>query len=87
MKRRRHGRPPTSREPKVGHLGTPHPIPNDVVAALTEQVERTEIREKVLAARNRRRVGNASSKQPPPSEEMKNVTEIGGRRWKLGQTK
>jgi hypothetical protein len=28
-----------------------------------------------------------SSKQPPPSDEMKTVTEIGSRRWKSGQTK
>jgi len=46
-----------------------------------------EIRAKVLAAKERRRGGKVSSKQPPLSEEMKDVTEIGGPRWKLGQTK
>jgi hypothetical protein len=47
---------------------------------------RAEIRQKLLDAR-RRSNAKERSKQPPLSEEMKDVTEIGSRRWKSGQTK
>ena len=86
MKRRKQGGPPTARAPEGGHLGTKHLVSHDIVAVLAEQA-RMAIRAKVLAAKERRGGGKVSSKQPPLSEEMKDVTEIGGRRWKLGQTK
>ena len=87
MKRRKQGGLPTARASNGAPLATKHSIPDHIAAVLTEQAARAEVKEKVLAAKARRRIGKPSSKQPPPSEEMKDVTEIGGLRWKLGQTK
>ena len=87
MKRRKHSGPLTAYTSKAGQLGTKPPSPDDVVRVLTEQAGQSEIRKKAVVAGERRRNGRAKSKQPPLSEEMKTVTEIGGRRWKSGQTK
>ena len=86
MKRRKHSGPLTAYTSKAGQLGTKPRSPDDVVRVLTEQAGQSEIRKKAVVAGERRRTG-AKSKQPPLSEEMKTVTEIGGRRWKPGQTK
>lgn len=90
MKRRKQSGPPTAYTSKAGQLGTKRPAPDDVVPVLTEQAGQrgqSEIRKKAVIAGERRRNGRAKSKQPPLSEEMKTVTEIGSRRWKPGQTK
>jgi hypothetical protein len=86
MKRRKHGSPPTGHVSKGAHRATKHPASDDIVALLAEQAARTEIKQKLLEAQQRRG-GKAQSKQPPLSDEMKDVTEIGGLRWKLGRTK
>jgi hypothetical protein len=86
MKRRKQIGPPTAYTSKAGQLGTKRSAP-DVVPVLTEQAGQSEIMKKAVAAGERRRNGRAKSKQPPLSEEMKTVTEIGSRRWKSGQTK
>ncbi len=87
MKRRKQSGSPAAHASKGGRVATKRSVPDDIVATLAEQAARTEIREKALVAGQRRRSGNPRSKQPPPSEEMKDVTEIGGLRRKLGQTK
>ena len=87
MKRRKQSGPPTGYESKRGHRATKHSPSNDIVALLTEEAARTEIKEKLLEGRQRRPGLKGPSKQPPPSDEMKNVMEIGGLRWKLGRTK
>jgi hypothetical protein len=79
---RRPGRAPT--------VGRPHRplewLRGDVVTAATGQAGRLELRDNAPAV-ERRRVERRTSKQPPQSEEIRDVTEIGGLRWKLGQTK
>ena len=87
MKRRKKSGPPTGRASKGTYVATKHSAADDIVAMLTEQAGQDEIREKAVAAGERRRNGRVKSKQPPLSEEMKTVTEIGSRRWKPGQTK
>jgi hypothetical protein len=78
---RRPGRAPT--------VGRPHRplewLRGDVVTAATGQAGRLELSDNAPAA-ERRRVERRTSKQPPQSEEFRDVTEIGGLRWKLGQT-
>ena len=87
MKRRKKSGPPTGHASKGAHVATKQPVADDVVPVLTEQAGQSEIRKKAVVAGERRRNGRAKSKQPPLSEEMKTVTEIGSRRWKPGQTK
>ena len=88
MKRRKKSGPPTGHASKGPHVGTKRPVPDDILTMLTEQARQDEIKEKkAVATGERRRNGRVKSKQPPPSEEMKTVTEIGSRRWKPGQTK
>jgi len=87
MKRRKHSGPLTAYTSKAGQLGTKPPFPDDVVRVPTEQAGQSEIRKKAVIAGEWRRNGRTKSKQPPLSEEMKTVTEIGGRRWKPRQTK
>ena len=86
MKRRKQSGPPTAYTSKAGQQGMTSPAPDDVVRLLTKQAGQSEIRKKAVIAGERRRNGRAKSKQPPLSEEMRTVTEIGGRRWKSGQT-
>jgi len=85
MKRRKQIGPPASHASKARHLATKRL--GAIVPVLTQQAAHAEIKDKALAASERRRNGRPRSKQPPPSEEMKDVTEIGGLRWKLGRTK
>jgi hypothetical protein len=87
MKRRKKSGPPTGHASRVTHVAIKRPVADDIVAVLTEQAGESEIRKKAVAAGERRRNGRVKSKQPPLSEEMKTVTEIGSRRWKPGQTK
>jgi len=51
-----------------------------------EQTARNEIKARI-DARKRPPLQKTASKQPPLSDEIKTVTEIGSRRWKSGQTK
>ena len=87
MKRRKKRGPPTGHASKVPHVATKQPVADDVVPVLNKQAGQNAIREKAVAAGGWRRNGRVRSKQPPLSEEMKTVTEIGSRRWKTGQTK
>jgi hypothetical protein len=82
MKRRK--KAPIGHALKSPHAASKHAAPDDILPILTEQAGQAEIREKAVAAGARRR--NGKSRQPPLSEEMKTVTEIGSRRWKPGQT-
>ena len=86
MKRRKQSGPPTAYTSKAGQLGTKRPAPDGFVRVLMEQAGQSEIRKKAVIAGEWRRNGRTKSKQPPLSEEMRTVTEIGGRRWKSGQT-
>ena len=87
MKRRKQRKPRSAHTSKDEQHGAKRPVPADIVAESTKQANRTEINEKALTTKERRRNGRLKSKQPPLSEEMKNVTEIGSGRWKPGQTK
>jgi hypothetical protein len=84
MKRRKKAGAPIGHASKSPHAASKHAAPDDILPILTEQAGQAEIREKAVAAGARRR--NGKSRQPPLSEEMKTVTEIGSRRWKPGQT-
>lgn len=86
MKRRKQSGP-AGRALKGGHLVTKRPVPDAIVPVLTQQAAHTEIKDKARAAKERRRNGKLASKQPPLSDEMRSVTEIGSLRWKLGRTK
>lgn len=86
MKRRKPGGTPKSHAPKTVQLAVRKPVPADIVPAMMEQSARNEIKARI-DARKRPPLRKTSSKQPPPSDEMKTVTEIGSRRWKSGQTK
>ena len=87
MKRRKQGGPATTHALKGRHLGAKRSTPGEIVPVLTAQAGQDEIRGRAVAAGVRRRNGKPKSKQPPLSEEMKTVTEIGSGRWKSGQTK
>jgi hypothetical protein len=87
MKRRKQTGPPAGHAPKGRHLSTKRSGADAIVPVLTQQGAHAEVKDKALAASKSRRNGRMKSKQPPPSEEMKDVTEIGGLRWKLGRTK
>lgn len=81
MKRRKQGAAPSARTSRHAPLATKHAAPDDILALLTEQAARAEIKEKLLEAKQKRPDRRTASKQPPPSEEMKKVTEIGSPRW------
>ena len=85
MRRRKQGGPTVMS--KGRHLGTKRSESDEIVPVLTDQAGQDEIRKKAVTAGERRRNGRVKSKQPPLSEEMKTVTEIGSRRWKSGQTR
>ena len=86
MKRRKKNVPPTADAAKRPEATSSRSGVDDVVAILSEQEGRDRLKRKVAAAGERRRNGRMKSIQPPASEEMKTVTEIGSRRWKPGQT-
>ena len=86
MKRRKRDGTPGTGAPKAAPLVTTRHAQDAIVGASMQASARAEIRQKLLDAR-RRSSGKERSKQPPLSEEMKDVTEIGSRRWKSGQTK
>ena len=86
MKRRKFGGAPKAQTPKTGHLATRKTVPADIVPAMMEQRARNEIKERI-DAKKRPTARKTASRQPPPSDEMKTVTEIGSQRWKSGQTK
>jgi len=85
MKRRKKAGAPIGHASKSPHVASKHAVPDDIMPILTEQAGQDELREKAVAAGERRR--NGKTRQPPLSEEMKTVTEIGSRRWKPGQTR
>jgi hypothetical protein len=86
MKRRKSGGTPKSHAPKTAQLAVRKPVSADVVPAMMEQTARNEIKARI-DARKRPPLQKTASKQPPLSDEIKTVTEIGSRRWKSGQTK
>ncbi|HEX6136348.1 MAG TPA: hypothetical protein VF059_01710 [Casimicrobiaceae bacterium] len=86
MKRRKQSMAPSARASRHVPLATGHAAA-DILALLTEQAARAELKERLLEAKQKRPVRRTASKQPPPSEEMKTVTEIGSPRWKPGQTR
>jgi hypothetical protein len=87
VKKRKQIGVPTASAPRGSRLARTHAAREGIVPWLATLTARTEIREKVVQAKQQRRLGKGSSMQPPSSDEMKCVTEIGGLRWKLGRTK
>ncbi|MGE5668002.1 MAG: hypothetical protein ACM338_07390 [Betaproteobacteria bacterium] len=87
MKKRKQISAPTASASKGGRLARTRAARGDIVPWLATLTGRTEIREKVVQAKQQRRLGKGHSMQPHPSDEMKGVTEIGALRWMVGRTK
>jgi hypothetical protein len=87
MKKRKQIGVPTAFAPKASRLARTHSDRDGIVPWLANLAVRTEIRERVVQAKQQRRLGKGASMQPQPSDEMKSVTEIGGLRWVVGRTK
>jgi hypothetical protein len=66
MKRRKKAGAPIGPAWKGPHVASKHAGPDDIMPILTEQAGQDEIRDKAVAAGERRR--NGKSRQPPLSE-------------------
>jgi hypothetical protein len=87
VKKRKQFGVPTASAPRGSRIARTHAARDGIVPWLANLTARTAIREKVVQAKQQRRLGKGASMQPQPSDEMKSVTEIGGLRWMVGRTK
>ena len=86
MKKRKQGMWATWRVSKRKRPAAMREEPVGSVARRAERTARADARERSPEARQRR-PPKGTSRQPPPSDEMRTVTEIGSLSWTLGQTR